>query len=206
MQSRSTFVTHSGKKAQPLSFLRIFQVLYLGIARKYFNKYPELPWIPFSAINELSAIIKPEWKILEIGAGMSTIWLASKAKHVTSIEADLNWYNKLINIIGDRNINNIDLCYEWEGHIMCDFSRFPDQYFDLIYIDGGPRDLCCINAKPKVKKDGYIYLDNSDNKSLSGDGAKILSEFVNNDKNRYKVFVDFVPGNLMVNEGMLIRI
>ncbi|RZL50482.1 MAG: class I SAM-dependent methyltransferase [Pedobacter sp.] len=206
MQTRSTFVTHSGRKPKISAFKRIFQVLYLGIARKYFNKFPELPWIPFSAIAEFNTIIKKDWKILEIGAGMSTIWLAKKSGYVTSIEADLNWYNKLGEIIKEKKIENIDLRYEWERDIMCDFSEFPDGHFDLIYIDGGPRDLCCMNAKSKVKKGGYIYLDNSDNESLSSKGADILLDFVDHDENCYKIFVDFVPGNLMINEGLLIQI
>jgi len=206
MQTRTTFTTHNGNRAPLLSYLRFIYVFYLAIKRKYFNRYPEMPWIPFSAINKLNAVIKSDWKVLEIGAGMSTIWLSERAEKVVSIEADLSWYNKLGAIILDRKINNIDLQYKWVGKEMADFSDFPDNYFDLIYIDGGPREWCCISAKTKVKKGGYIYLDNSDNKSLSENGAAVLKNFVKNDQNKIDLFVDFVPGNIMVNEGLLVCI
>lgn len=204
MQTRSTFTTHTGRKAPYFSYLNFIYVLYLATKRKYLNQYPEMPWIPFSAISKLNTIIKSDWKVLEIGAGMSTLWLSNRAEKVISIEADLDWYNKLSTIISDRKISNIDLQYKWIGEDMADFSNFPDNYFDLIYIDGGPREWCCNSAKAKIKKGGYIYLDNSDNQSLSENGADVLRAFVNNDQNKIDLFVDFVPGNIMVNEGLLV--
>lgn len=206
MQTRSTFVTHNGNKAPIKSYYRFILVLYLAIRRKYFKIYPEMPWIPFSAIHKLDKIIKDDWKILEIGSGMSTIWLSKRANHVVSIEADEKWYNTLLEKIKHKRITNIDLRYEWKGEKMADFSEFPDEYFDLIYIDGGPRERCCNNAKTKVKKGGFIYLDNSDNKSLSENGTEVLKKLVAFDSNKIEIFVDFVPGNLMVNEGIMIHV
>lgn len=204
MQTRSTFKTHTGSRAPYRSYLKFVYVLYLAVKRKYLNQYPEMPWIPFSAISKLNSLIKSDWKVLEIGAGMSTLWLSNRAEKVISIEADLDWYNNLATIISNKKIRNIDLQYKWVAEEMADFSNFPDNYFDLIYIDGGPREWCCNSAKAKIKNGGYIYLDNSDNQSLSENGADVLRAFVNNDQNKIDLFIDFVPGNIMVNEGLLV--
>lgn len=204
MQTRSTFKTHTGHRAPHKSYLKFVYVLYLAVKRKYLNQYPEMPWIPFSAISKLNSLIKSDWKVLEIGAGMSTLWLSNRAEKVISIEADLDWYNKLATIISNKKIKNVDLQYKWVAEEMADFSNFPDNYFDLIYIDGGPREWCCNSAKAKIKNGGYIYLDNSDNQSLSENGADVLRAFVNNDQSKIDLFVDFVPGNIMVNEGLLV--
>ena len=39
-------------------------------------------------------------------------------------------------------------------------NEFPDNHFDLIYIDGEYRKECFINSLPKLKQGGYIFLDN----------------------------------------------
>jgi hypothetical protein len=47
--------------------------LFKRFDAKTLNRYPELPWIPFSAIRALR-LMRKEWIVREIGAGMSTIW------------------------------------------------------------------------------------------------------------------------------------
>jgi len=202
---RGRFSTSRDEKLSPIKYLNLPKALYLAILRKYLKIFPSLPWIPFSAARKLNKIIKADWNILEIGAGTSTMWLSKRSKHVVSIEADMEWFNVLNSKIKTENINNIDLRFEWTAEKMSDFNEFPDHHFDLIYIDGGPREICCLNAIPKVKNGGYIYLDNSDSDVLSGNGSKILHDCVS-DHSNIKKFVDFVPGNFMINEGLLAQL
>ncbi|MCX3263645.1 signal recognition particle subunit FFH/SRP54 (srp54) [Pedobacter agri] len=203
---RGRFSTSKNESLPILRYFNLPKALYLAILRKYFNKYPVLPWIPFSAIKNLDKIIKPNWTILEVGAGMSTLWLSKKGGKVISIEADKNWFENLSRRIKSEGIKNIDLRYEWEAEKMSNFDEFPDLHFDLIYIDGGPRELCCLKAPPKVKKGGYIYLDNSDNEELSGNSSTILKNLVKDHPEKLIKHIDFVPGNFMINEGALIQL
>lgn len=53
-------------------------------------------------------------------------------------------------------------------------DRFPDNYFDVVLIDGRARPSCCKQALPKVKKGGHIILDNSE-RSWYEYGKKLLS-------------------------------
>lgn len=41
-------------------------------------------------------------------------------------------------------------------------DRWPNDFFDLILVDGRARTACCSAAAPKVKRGGVIVLDNSD--------------------------------------------
>jgi len=202
---RTRFSTNTGKKLEKANFRKLPKALYLAIMRKYFKQYPVLPWIPFSAIDHLNNLIKPNWKVLEIGSGMSTLWLAKRSEKVISIEADKNWFDKLGEMIYARKFTNIDLRFEWEREKIADFSEFKDHEFDLIYIDGGPRELCCINAYAKLKNGGYIYFDNSDSSELCGNAVVLLKEYTQNSINKIFEHVDLVPGNFMVNEGLLIQ-
>jgi len=203
---RGRFNTSKGEGLALRNYTKLPKALYLAIKRKYLKIYPSLPWIPFSASQRLNEVIRPDWNILEIGAGMSTIWLAQRCNTLVSFEADLDWFNNLKNQIGQKAINNIDLRYEWKAEKMSNFDEFPDNYFNLIYIDGGPRELCCVNAISKIKQGGYIYLDNSDNTELSGNGKLLLEQAVNNDSHLIETHIDFVPGNFMINEGTLVKI
>ena len=196
---RGRFTTSNNKKPGLGKFLNLPVSLFQAINRKLFNIYPELPWIPFNAIKQLNRVINPDWQMLEIGSGMSTIWLSKKGKSVISIESNKTWVELLGAKIKAQGIQNIDLLYIWQREEMADFSKYPDGHFDFIYIDGGPRELCCTNALEKLKKGGYIYLDNTDSDHLVGNGPAILKPHFE----KHEYFVDFVPGNVMVNEGML---
>jgi len=55
---------------------------------------------------------------------------------------------------------------QYKGQIFWKYAtfvdRFPDEYFDLILIDGRARPSCFKHAIPKTKKGGYIVWDNTD--------------------------------------------
>jgi hypothetical protein len=46
-------------------------------------------------------------------------------------------------------------------------DRFPDHSFDLVIIDGRARAACIQHAIPKVKKGGYLLVDDSERYDLS---------------------------------------
>jgi hypothetical protein len=75
---RGRFNTSKGEGLGVRNYVKLPKALYLAFMRKYFKIYPNLPWISFSAFQRLDEVIKPDWNILEIGAGMSTIWLAKR--------------------------------------------------------------------------------------------------------------------------------
>jgi predicted O-methyltransferase YrrM len=194
------YKSQTGKRISLASATRFPQVVTMAVGRKYFQKYPVLPWIPFNAIKQLNSIIQLDFKVLEIGGGMSTVWLSKRAAFVHSIEASKEWFEMLKPQLGP----NVKLEHKWVRHEMCDFTMYPDEYFDLIFIDGGPRELCLEKGYSKVRNQGFIYVDNIDDRSLTADCREQLESFrKKGDKLEY--FADFVPGNVMVNEGAILQ-
>src|SRR5579864_496147 len=59
-----------------------------GIPR---NKDGLVPWITYPAFRQLQRIVKPDSKVFEYGCGSSSIWWASHAAEVTSVEHDAAW-------------------------------------------------------------------------------------------------------------------
>jgi hypothetical protein len=59
-----------------------------GIPR---NKDGLVPWITYPAFRQLQRIVKPDSKVFEYGCGGSSIWWASHAAEVTSVEHDAAW-------------------------------------------------------------------------------------------------------------------
>ena len=62
-----------------------------------------------------------------------------------------------------------DLCFK--DYVTC-IDVYPDDYFDIVLIDGRARNSCWIHSREKIKHGGYLVLDNSDRKNYS----RILQE------------------------------
>lgn len=175
-----------------------------AINRKLFGKYPRRPWIPFSAGQALEEIVTPEFVVWEIGAGYSTLWLSDRVKHVTSIEAARDWYERLAAILAQEGKRNVDLRYEWVADRMADFSQVADGSLDLLFVDGGPRGRCLALGFSKVKAGGYVYLDNWDTAEFWG-GEIDFPERHRKEISETRTFVDYVPAQFGVYAGLLMR-
>jgi predicted O-methyltransferase YrrM len=120
----------------------------------------DTPWYTMDAIGFLDRYINQEVKILEFGSGRSTIWLSKRTKHITSVETDNKWYQWV-----KFNAPSIDirLVSSLQEHIdVC--NQFNDEYFDLVMLDGDNdfRVDCAIATIPKIKRGGYLLLDNAE--------------------------------------------
>jgi hypothetical protein len=55
---------------------------------------------------------------------------------------------------------------------------YPDEYFDIVLVDGRSRPACIKHAAPKLKKGGLMVLDNADRSYyLGSEVRKILSQY-----------------------------
>lgn len=202
---RSRFHTQTGKRASLVSFLDLPLCLGHVLAFKLTGFRPVRPWIPYSAARHLARQIKRNWQVLEIGSGMSTLWLAERCAEVNSIEADARWVEALNREIVRRRLTNAHIHFRWQANHMCDFSAWPDSSLDLVFIDGGPRPACFEAALAKVKAGGYIYVDNTDIEKTAQNSRFLVESFATDSGATLRVFRGFVPCNLFVNEGMLLQ-
>lgn len=162
-----------------------------------------IPWITFEAIDFLKKLIKPDMKVFEFGSGGSTKFFVNRVKVIHSVEHDERWYNLVEKELGGFQNLTLDLKKGEEkafysegftfdedkdpldyGNYANTISDFEDLYFDLILVDGKARNACIKNGIPKLKKGGYLIVDNSQRKSY----AETLSSI-----SKWQVFRSFGP-------------
>ena len=146
------------------------------------HTFPHQPWFTYTAISWLNSILTSEMKIFEYGSGFSTLYYLPKVKEVVSIEHDKNWYRTLKTMIQDTGYKcNLQLVLPqkakkvpysgksftsqadgkyYERYVKA-IDAFPNNYFDLVVVDGRSRPSCALYALKKIKKSGYLILDDS---------------------------------------------
>ncbi|HTI90994.1 MAG TPA: hypothetical protein VL727_10425, partial [Puia sp.] len=149
-----------------------------------------LPWITFSAIDHLKKIVRPEMTVFEYGSGGSTLFWASRVKKIISVEHDKGWFERMRREMSDavaakvqylliepvkdahfgtKNFENPDDYISSGEHFagknfeayVKSIDRYPDSHFDIIVVDGRARPSCIKHSIPKLKRDGWLVVDNS---------------------------------------------
>jgi predicted O-methyltransferase YrrM len=130
------------------------------------GRTPERPWIVPAAIGWLRRRIRPDWSILELGSGRSTLWFAQRAGNVISLEDNEFWAERTSERVGEEHLE-VDLrvmpVEEFPSHV----ASLPDRSFDLVVVDflEAPqvsRVDAVRPAREKVRPGGYLLLDDSD--------------------------------------------
>lgn len=93
-----------------------------------------------------------------------------------------------------------------------DLSKFPDNSFDFVLINGTHRTNCVQNVLSKVKPGGWVYLDNTEMKSRTKVGndyqqAEQLSpSFTLPGKGLVKYFTGFVSTNFVAKQELHVNL
>ena len=199
----SRFHTQEGNLAPWTAYLELPIALGQWLQLRLFARYVEKPWIPPSATRRIQQHLSADACTLEVGAGMSTLWLAKRSQSLLSIEADQKWFDKLSEILAARGLRHVNLQFRWQVADMCDFSNLPDGSLDFCLVDGGPRNECINAALAKLKPNGWLYVDNTD---LYPDTKKLLISLSQKLPCRMTFHRGFPPACLFVNEGALLEL
>jgi predicted O-methyltransferase YrrM len=196
---------HSGQLLDAAGFLYLPKSVFTALSLKLTHRRPELPWLGFRAIKHLARIINPDWRVLEFGSGMSTIWFARRCGFLVSTETNKLWYDAITSALAERSLKNVDyrLCEPHEAHVVRDYE---DSSFDFVLVDGLRRDCSMMTALRKVKAGGYIYLDNSDAPFPEHQAAKVMLKAAAGGPAKVKIFNDLTPARICVTEGILAQI
>jgi predicted O-methyltransferase YrrM len=136
-------------------------------------------------------------KVFEYGSGGSSLFFLKHASEVVSVEHDPKWFSLVAHNIRERNIQGWDghLLEAEEAGIAVDdldtsnphhyysgdknfaghtfrkyashISGFPDEYFDVVLVDGRSRPSCLFHSVNKVKRGGLLILDNAERRYYS---------------------------------------
>lgn len=115
-----------------------------------------VPWFTYPAIAHLDQIDWTGCSVLEWGTGNSTLWWASRAERVVTVDHDAQWHEEVAANAPD-NVTAI-LASDPEAYV----ASAPDGPFDVVVIDGRFRELCAARALEVVAPTGMVVLDNSD--------------------------------------------
>ncbi len=154
---------HTARGPMPLSGWLHYPAAW-QLARR--SVTPERPWIVPAAIGWLRRRIRPEWTILELGAGRSTPWFASRAAAMVSLEDNPYWHQHT-----SERLRELELGVDLRLTAVEDFRRvvaeLDDGSFDLVVVDflEAPevtRIDALHPAREKVRPGGHLLLDDSD--------------------------------------------
>jgi hypothetical protein len=151
----------------------------------------ERPWITFASIEFLENTLTKEMKVFEYGVGGSTAFFLKRVNEVISVEHDPEWLEKVSEKILENGYKHWKFYLEpptedelamqkspsdpysyvsddenfrdksFKNYVRT-IDQYPDEYFDIILIDGRARPSCLLHSLQKIKSGGFIVLDNSD--------------------------------------------
>lgn len=117
------------------------------------------PHVNPQAMVLLRSIINSNSRVLETGAGSSTVWFAERVKKIISFEHKRKWYEVVLcELLKLGKINYFlffDPKYPVEG------VGNADSRYDIIFIDGRGRVKSIMTSHKLLKKGGYLILDDS---------------------------------------------
>ncbi len=116
------------------------------------------PWLTYPLIEYLKGFDFSQKRIFEFGAGASTLFWASRAWRVESVELDRRWFNSLVKIVP----SNVVLNHQSDEISYAQKIIEADGQFDVIVVDGAERYRSAEAALEKLIPGGMIILDNAE--------------------------------------------
>jgi hypothetical protein len=115
------------------------------------------PWMTYPIINFLEGKDFAEKRVLEWGAGQSTLWWSERAKQVVSYEADPSWFE----VVRSRAPANVTLRLVNEN-VDAPPVELRGERFDVIVVDGLDRLGCARASIDLLAEDGALILDDAE--------------------------------------------
>ena len=130
-----------------------------------------LPWYTYPAIDFLKSRSFTGRTVLEFGAGQSTLWWATRADRVVSMEGDARWYER----IRHEMPANVELrliptgsSEECVAAVRAALAEIGVARYDVIVIDGLYRRELVPTSLEHLTDDGVIICDNAEGYGFYG--------------------------------------
>ena len=172
-----------------------------SIKNRSLNKFNKpIPWYTYPCIDFIDKIDFSKKKILEFGAGQSTLWWGNKSKKVLSFENDMLWFEK---INSQKNFNTEVVFINNKNDIetgTINNNKIKNYCPDVIIIDGGINRYTSLKISLKyIKNDGIVIIDNSEGYYEKEDKFKIYPMLNYLQKKNYQRidFYGYAPGVIL---------
>jgi hypothetical protein len=120
------------------------------------------PWLTYGAIMQLELLANPEWNVLELGSGGSTIFFSRRFKSVKSLDFHPEWSSKVKAALPENS--NVTLHVGEIEELSNIIKAEPDGYYDILLVDIGRHDryrrALGQEAVSKLRIGGYLVVDN----------------------------------------------
>jgi len=118
-----------------------------------------IPWYSYPALEYLKQLDLRDKTVFEWGSGHSSLWWASRAKTVYSVEDNPTWFE----MISKRKLPNQEITLVQDKQEYINHLKTLNRKFDIIVIDGHTyRGECAQVAPDYLSENGVLILDNSD--------------------------------------------
>lgn len=118
------------------------------------------PWLHKEVIDWFENILRPEWHVLETGAGGSTVFFAEHCARVTTYEHNAEWAGRVAEEIVKRGLERkCDLIWS-PTYPTTGFGNSLSQV-DLCFVDGRGRVKSMVEAIKFIRPGGWLVLDDS---------------------------------------------
>jgi len=183
----------------------------------------ELPWINFPALEFLEQHLRPEYKVFEFGGGGSTLFFCRNVAEVATVEDHPEWFDILTRTVREKGYRNwkgflipaeelksalsprspqdpAAFASGAKGMENMSFEKYaraidayPDDYFDVIVVDGRSRPSCIQQALPHLKTGGILVVDNTERPYYLAAFQQVITERFRIEVNEYAP-VAYTPG------------
>ncbi|MDP9187817.1 MAG: class I SAM-dependent methyltransferase [Actinomycetota bacterium] len=140
--------------------------------RARFGRTPERPWIVPQAVGWLGRRMRPDWNVVELGSGRSTVWLGRRAARVIAYEDDESWLARARNMVAAADLENVEIRQLPVTDFAGEVAALEDGSLDLLVIDflespEAERVSSVRAGRAKVRPGVYLLLDDSDRPSYA---------------------------------------
>jgi hypothetical protein len=137
------------------------------------GRTPDGPWFCTPAVDFLTRVVQPHWRVLECGSGRSTLWYARHGDSVLALEDAPAWHAEVGRLLAGQVNASLELLPARE--FPARMAAEPAESYDLVVVDGGDHEpegerlpavtgrVACVLAGVRlVRPGGVLVLDNSD--------------------------------------------
>lgn len=117
-----------------------------------------IPWITYPALDYLSQLDFSQANVLEYGGGQSSLWWATRARTVTTVEGGSEWAATLRRLAPA----NLTVIGPVEASAYAQAPLGSGQTYQVIVIDGLMRLESAQASLPFLAEGGLLVLDNAD--------------------------------------------